>query len=72
MFWAGYLAGIGTVLVLEAAAVALLLHQAAKAEPLSRDEAERLAAKVREVLERQSLVVLKPMDDVGSQLVSRN
>lgn len=71
MFWA-YLAGIGTVLILQAIGMALLLHQAAKAEPLSQDETEQLAAKVREALERQSLVVLKPMDDLGSQLVSRN
>ena len=71
MFWA-YLAGIGTVLILQAVGVVLLLHQAGKAEPLSRDETERLASKVRDALERQSLVVLKPMDDVGSTLVSRN
>ena len=71
MFWA-YLAGIGTVLILEAVGMALLVHLAGKAEPLSRDETDRLAAKVREALERQSLVVLKPMDDLGSQLVSRN
>ena len=71
MFWA-YLAGIGTVLVLQAIGVLLLLHLSRSGEPLNRDETEQLAAKVCDALERQSLVVIKPMDDVGSQLVSRN
>ena len=71
MFWA-YLAGIGTVLVLQAVGVLLLLYLSRSGEPLNRDETERLAVKVRDALERQSLVVIKPMDDVGSQLVSRN
>ena len=66
MFWA-YLAGIGTVLVLQTIGVVLLLYQAGKAAPLTREQVEALRAKAYGTLH-----ILKPSDDLPSRLESRN
>ena len=66
MFWA-YLAGIGTVLVLQAVGVLLLLHLSRSGEPLNREQVEALRAKAYGTLH-----ILKPSDDLPSRLESRN